>query len=163
MKKLFLIIGIFTILACSSNDDEAINNNITGIWEKTYPVNAADFESLDDTKNYEYVIQYLFLGSEEFESYTLIRNTETSEIAGYLFQEIGTYSLSSERLSLQSNRWIPEDGMVEPESLDDLILNEQDVEWSFNIQVEEDQLKFIFDPCGPNESCLGSLLLTRVK
>jgi len=162
MKNLLILLSVLFLTGCSSDDETISDTAIEGIWEKTSPLDPIEFDELDENLNYEYVIQYKFLNNK-FESYTFVRATESSDIAGYMFKELGTFSISNNRLTLLSDRWISQDDSGALESLKELSLNEQEVEWSFNFKLEQNTLIFNFDPCGSAENCIGSITLNKVK
>ncbi|MFV9482435.1 hypothetical protein ACNI3T_01280 [Christiangramia sp. ASW11-125] len=163
MKNLLILLSVLFLTGCSSDDETISDTAIEGIWEKTSTLDPIEFDGLDENLNYEYVIQYKFLDNGKFESFTFIRAIDTSEIAGYMFKELGTFTISNNRLSLVSDRWISQDDSGALQSLQELSLNEGDIEWSFNFELEQNTLTFIFDPCGPAENCIGSITLNKVK
>jgi len=162
MKRFYGFIMFISLLSCSSDDDMISQEALTGIWERATEINAEDYSQLETDKSYEYVVEYKFMSNRKFESYSFVREIDNSNIIGYNFQEKGEYSINDNRLSLISDRWISGSEMGEFADLDELILNQEDAEWSFNILIEKDILTFDFDPCGPAESCVGSLKLYRV-
>ena len=163
MKRFLILLTVLFLTGCSSDDETISDTAIEGVWEKTTIVDSNEFDELDENLNYESVIQYKFLKASKFESYTFIRAIESSEIAGYMFKELGSYTINNNRLSLISDRWISQDDSGALQSLQELSLNEQEVEWSFNIILEQNTLIFNFDPCGPAENCIGSITLNKVN
>ncbi|MDT0689854.1 hypothetical protein RM549_08660 [Salegentibacter sp. F188] len=161
MKRLLSLIVIFTLISCSS-DDENISNekNLLGVWENTYEINNEDYPDLEEG-NYEYVLQYEFLSDKTFESYTFLRNTSTNTIEGYHVQTKGSFTTEGDRMSLIFDQWNSNIESTQFVSLDELILIQEDGESSFDYSVNQEELVFNFDPCGPLESCLADITFER--
>jgi hypothetical protein len=161
MKRLFAIMSIFIFLSCAVDDESGTNpENIEGVWEKISEINSEDFPDLDD-ENYESVLQFTFLNNN-FESYFFIRNTVTDSIIGYNLKFQGNYSTEGNRMELLYDQYNSNTEASDFEDLDELMLVEENVEWSFNFSVKNDELIFDFDPCGPLEYCIGELNFKRI-
>ena len=161
MKRLFTFMSIAVFLSCSVDDDNSLNaDKIEGVWENTNEIASGDFPNLED-ENYEYVLQYKFLSDRSFERYSFIRNTETDSIAGYNSKSQGNFSTKGNRMELLFDQYNNTE-TAEFQTLDELTLVQEDVEWSFNFSVNQDELLFDFDPCGPLANCIGEIKLKRV-
>tara|TARA_Y100000588_G_C14107720_1_gene861565 strand:+ start:641 stop:1129 length:489 start_codon:yes stop_codon:yes gene_type:complete len=162
MKKLFAIIGIFIFLSCTVDDENVPKTeNIIGTWEKTYEINAEDFPDLEE-ESYEYVLQYKFSEKNKFESYSFLRNIPNDSIVGYNSRDIGNYSTEEDVMKLLYNKYNSNQETLEFQDLDELILFKENVEWNFDFSINNDELVFDFDPCGPAELCLADLKFKRV-
>jgi len=154
--------SIVVFLSCSVDDDNVSNTeNIEGVWEKTNEIDSEDFPDLEG-ENYEYVLQFKFISDHSFESYSFIRNTETDSIAGYNSKFHGNFSTEGNRMELLYDQYNSNTEASDFEDHDELILVQENVEWSFNFLVNQDELLFDFDPCGPLANCVGELELKRV-
>lgn len=161
MKRLFTFMSIAVFLSCSLDDDNSSNvENIEGVWEKTNEIISENIPNLED-ENYEYVTQYKFLSDRSFESYFFVRNTETDSIVGYNSKSKGNFSTKGNRMELLYDQYNNTES-AEFQTLDELILVQEDLEWSFNFSVNQDELLFDFDPCGPLANCIGEIKLKRV-
>ncbi|WP_289021566.1 hypothetical protein [uncultured Salegentibacter sp.] len=163
MKRLFFILNIFLLVSCSSDDEVRTNTkDVVGVWEKSSDISTEIYPELEEG-NYEFVLQYKFLDDSTFESFSFVRNSDTDNIIGYRSRFEGSFFIEKNRMNLNYNQY---NSNVEASQLvdsADLVLIDQDVDWSFNFSVNKNELLFDFDPCGPYADCIGELKLKRVK
>ncbi|MDT0644562.1 hypothetical protein RM553_17105 [Zunongwangia sp. F363] len=163
MKRLLSLITILVLLSCSNDDDTGMPNNeeVPGVWETSYEINNEDYPDLEDG-DYEYVLQFEFFSDGTFESHTFLRDISNNAIQGYNVQMKGNFTTEGDRMNLIYDQWNSNTEASQFVSLDDLSLIQEDVEWSFDFSVEDEELLFDFDPCGPLEYCADELTLERV-
>ncbi|SKB36361.1 hypothetical protein SAMN05660776_0728 [Salegentibacter holothuriorum] len=163
MKRLFFILNVFLLVSCSSDDEVRTNiKDIVGVWEKSSDISAEIYLELEKG-NYDFVLQYKFLDDSTFESFSFVRNSDTDNIIGYRSHSEGSFFIKGNRMNLNYNQYNSDIEASQLVDSADLVLIDQDVDWSFNFSINNDELLFDFDPCGPYENCIGELNLKRVK
>ena len=163
MKRLLSLLTILMLLSCSGDDDNMANTeNIAGVWENSTALDTENYPELEEG-NYNYVLQFKFLGDRTFEGYSFLRNTENDNIVGYNVQMKGDFTTEADRINLVYDQWNSNTEASEFVSLNELSLIQEDVEWSFDYSVNNEELLFDFDPCGPLENCIGEITLERVE
>ncbi len=163
MKRLFFILNIFLLVSCSSDDEVRTNiKDVVGVWEKSSDISAEIYPELEEG-NYEFVLQYKFLDDSTFESFSFVRNSDTDNIIGYLSRFEGSFFIEKNRMNLNYNQYNSDVEVSQLVDSADLVLIDQDVDWSFNFSVNKNELLFDFDPCRLYEYCIGELNLKRVK
>ncbi|NER17618.1 lipocalin family protein [Spongiivirga citrea] len=165
MKKIGLFLVVISFLSCSKGKDSTIDPNLIGLWEISSELGINDIPSVQN-EGYERVTQFNFNMDGSFEFGSFIRNINSRSILAYSQRYLGTYEIEGDRLNLTYDYWGAQpldDQYGDLQSLDELILVNENQLWSFTYSISDNQkIVFDYDPCGPAENCIDSSTLYRV-
>jgi len=156
MKKLSLI---FTLLlffnSCTSDSEENELSSLIGNWVNT---------GIIENSNFSQSLLYNFKSDKTFIVSTVIIDNTTTEIMGYRYRGLGTYTLNKNILVLNLlKKYIHDDSTGLFSNINDLELsddsNRERINFSLNQSLNE--LTFQYAPCEPNENCIASQTFLR--
>tara|TARA_R110002073_G_scaffold40547_5_gene115026 strand:+ start:132986 stop:133492 length:507 start_codon:yes stop_codon:yes gene_type:complete len=145
--------------SCTANDEHFDFNekSLVGIWHKTY---------IDDNENQTTKFEYHFKNDHNYEVLGTVLDATSQELLGYWTRETGSYSLTGDQLLFHNIKsYFNNDQTRSYTEFENLELQQSDFNYSRSVTIEFNdfmrKLVFIYPPCGPNESCVGSLTLEK--
>ena len=149
----------FIILGCTANDEHFDFNkqNLLGTWHKMY---------IDEDQNQIMKFEYHFKNDGTYEVLGSVSDATSEELLGYWTRETGSFSLNGNKLLFTNIKsYFNNDQTRSFTELENLELQHSNFYNSNSVTIEFDdfmrKLIFIYPPCGPNESCVGSLTLDK--
>jgi len=153
MKYLRATFFLFFLCAsCSDTADSVDSNALIGNWV------SEEFIEIDD-ENYFQSVELHFNANGSYESFNAIRDIDTQKIKGFRSKSSGTYSVIGDILTtIPSEAYIHDDSKGLFTIFEEMLFAKEYVgikgESRFSIDNSKGILRFLFEPCGPNENCV---------
>ena len=157
MKKLTIIFCLLmTLNSCTNDSKENQLDLLAGSWEKT---------EIMENNSLSQSLQYKFNTDKTFIVSTVIINNATTEIIGYRYRALGSYSINGNVLVLNlSEIYTHDDTTGLFSNINDLeLLNNDGIQIiTFSINRNQNVLTFTYPPCGTAEICIDTQSFQRI-
>lgn len=156
--QIFIIAFIFAIIGCSEKENNDINNEkLIATWHEKINIEGIDKYA---------IVEYVFDEDGDYEVVRKVFNSDTDELLGYRFMEVGKYFLKNDQLTFHiQETYVNDDSKGLYSDAEDLVLSEQDSGSEFTLTIKFENgaktLVYFYPPCPPDANCIDRSVFNR--